>query len=390
MKQLTATLLATALTAAFSSAYAADTKPDTATYRTMTQKAAADYKAASAKCTSLSGNERTLCVEEAKVARYRMDVDTVGQYNNTLKARTTARNALANAEYALAKAKCAAISGADKDSCIATAHSVHTAALAAAKADRDVRVAANATAGVDNKGLIANTGTTEPVKAAAVDKCAQVAGGKTDTGCLVNNKDRVAGTTAATTVAGAATARAANRTENAAANAAANTRNAASTVAQKTENLAETAVQKTKNAAAIVADKTERAVDRIADRTDRATDRAEVKTERAADRAGDKTERTADRVGDKTERAADRMADKTDRAAERTGKNVADAMITTKVKAGLFKEPELSAMAISVETEKGVVMLSGFVDSKADADKAVKLAKSIEGVTQVKSAIKVK
>ena len=364
MKQFTATLLAAALTAAFSSAYAADTKPDTATYRTLTQKAAADYKAASAQCKSLTANARTLCMEEAKVARYRMEVDTVGQYNNTLKARTTARNALANAEYALAKAKCAAVTGADKDTCVATAHSVHTAALADAKADRDVRVAANATAGVDGKGLIANTGTAEPVKAAAVDKCAQVAGGKSDTGCLVNNKDRVATTAAAGTAANTA----ANRTENAAANAAANTRNAAATLGQKTENLAETAVQKTKNAAAIVADKTERAVDRMADRTDRATDRAEVKTERTADR----------------------MADKTDRAATRTGKVVADSVITTKVKADLFKQPELSAMAIHVETEKGVVMLSGFVDSKAHAEKAVTLAKSVEGVTQVKSAIKVK
>ncbi len=77
-------------------------------------------------------------------------------------------------------------------------------------------------------------------------------------------------------------------------------------------------------------------------------------------------------------------------AATKTGKVVADSIITTKVKADLFKEPELSAMAIHVETEKGVVMLSGFVDSKADADKAVRLAKSVEGVTQVKSAIKVK
>ena len=368
MKQLTATLLAAALTAAFSSAYAADTKPDTATYRTLTQKAAADYKAASAQCKSLTANARTLCMEEAKVARYRMDVDTIGQYNNTLKARTTARNALANAEYALAKAKCAAVTGADKDTCVATAHSVHTAALADAKADRDVRVAANATTGVDGKGLIANTGTAEPVKAAAVDKCAQVAGGKPDTGCLVSNKDRAAATAAAGAATTTAANTAANRTENAAANAAANTRNAAATLGQKTENLAETAVQKTKNAAAIVADKTGRAVDRMADRTDRATDRAEVKTERTADR----------------------VADKTDRAATRTGKVVADSVITTKVKADLFKQPELSAMAIHVETEKGVVMLSGFVDSKAHADKAVTLAKSVEGVTQVKSAIKVK
>ena len=322
MKQLTATLLATALTAAFTSAYAADAKPDTATYRTMTQKAAADYKAASAKCTSLTANGRTLCVEEAKVARYRMDVDTVGQYNNTLKARTTARNALANAEYALAKAKCAAVTGADKDSCMATAHSVHTAALADAKADRDVRVAGNATAGVDGKGLIANTGTTEPTKAAAVDKCAQMTNGQPAAGCLVDNKERSV------------------------ANAAANTRDAAAVAAQKT-----------KNAGAAIADKAERAADRMADKTDH---------------------------------AAERTADKTGNLAGRAGANVADAVITTKIKADLFKEPELSAMAIKVETEKGIVMLSGFVDKKADAEKAVRLAKSVEGVTQVKSAIKVK
>jgi osmotically-inducible protein OsmY len=47
-------------------------------------------------------------------------------------------------------------------------------------------------------------------------------------------------------------------------------------------------------------------------------------------------------------------------------------------------------MAIHVETEKGVVMLSGFVDSKAEAAKAVRVAKGIQGVTSVKSAIKVK
>lgn len=340
-----ATLLATALTIAFSGAYANqnDSKPDTATYKTVTQKAAVDYKVAAAKCTGMTGNEKAACVEEAKVARARVDLDAVGQYNNTLKARTAARAALAKAEYALARVKCSIMTGAEKTSCLATADSVRTAALADAKADRDVRVAATGATAVDGKGLIANTQSTEPAKAAAVDKCAQIAG-QPGTGCLVDNKD--------STVA----------------NAAANTRDAAGSVAQKTESLAETAVQKTKNAAAIVANKTERVVERVADRTDAATDRAAVKTERAGDT----------------------VADKTGNVAARTGKVVADSVITTKVKADLFKEPELSAMAIHVETEKGVVMLSGFVDNKADADKAVRLAKSVDGVTQVKSAIKVK
>ena len=375
MKPFQATLLATALTLAFSGAYAhnhEEKKGDTATYKTMTQKAAADYKVAASKCTGMTGNEKAACVEEAKVARARVDLDAVSQHNNTLKARTAARNALAKSEYALARVKCSVMSGAEKDSCMATATSVQTAALADAKADRDTRVAASGTAGVDGKGLIANTATTDAKKAAAVDKCAQVAG-QPSTGCLIDNKDR--------TVANAAA-----NTRDAGANAAANTRDAGATVAQKTENLADTAVQKTKNAAAIVADKTERAVDRITDRTDNATDRAAAKTDRATDRAAAKT----DRAGDKTERAADRAADKTGDVANRTGKVIADSVITTKVKADLFKEPELSAMAIHVETEKGVVMLSGFVDKKADADKAVRLAKSIEGVTSVKSAIKVK
>ena len=338
MKPFTATLLATALAAAFSTgAMAQGDKNDTATYKTMTQKAAADYKVAAAKCTGMTGNERAVCVEEAKVARARVDLDAVGQYNNTTKGRLTARTALAKAEHALAKVKCTVMTGTEKDSCIATAQSAHTAALADAKADRDIRVAAAGTAGVDGKGLIANTATTEPVKAAAVDKCAAVAG-STTVGCLVDNKDR--------------------------AQVVADTRAAGTTVAQKTENMADTAVQKTKNAAAIVADKTERAVDRAAGATDRTADR----TAAAADRAGDKTEAVANRAG----------------------KAVSDSVITTKIKADLFKEPELSAMAIHVETEKGIVMLSGFVDSKADAEKAVRLAKSVDGVTQVKSAIKVK
>lgn len=342
MKPFVATLLATALTVAFSSAHA-----DSATYKTMTSKAAADYKLAAAKCTGMTGNERAVCIDDAKVARARLELDAVTQHNNTLKARTNARIALANAEHSLARVKCSVVTGADKTSCLSAAHGVHTAALADAKADRDIRVATAATVGVDGKGLIANTATTEPAKAAAVDKCAQV-DGKPTTGCLIDNNGR----TVAATAAGAATT------------AAANTREAAATAAEKTGNLAERAVEKTKDVAATVADKTERAVDRMAVGTERAVDRAAV---------------TTDRVGDKTQSVA-----------ARTGKVVADSVITTKVKADLFKEPELSAMAIHVETEKGVVMLSGFVDSKADADKAVRLAKSVEGVTQVKSAIKVK
>jgi osmotically-inducible protein OsmY len=101
------------------------------------------------------------------------------------------------------------------------------------------------------------------------------------------------------------------------------------------------------------------------------------------DKAGEKTRDTASTVADKAEKT-------TDKAGAKTSVAVADTAITSKVKANLLKEPDLKSMGIHVETEKGTVMLSGFVDSKAEADKAVKVAKDVEGVTTVKSAIKVK
>ncbi|MDB5937231.1 MAG: hypothetical protein JWQ01_4575 [Massilia sp.] len=338
-----ATLLATAVSASFAAAPTAALNHDPATYRNVTQKAAADYKAATAKCTSLSGNAKGVCVEEAKAERAHAEADAIAQYNNTTAGRAKARSAVADADFALAKAKCADMTGADKDSCLATATSAHTAALADAKSDRNV--AATTT---DGASPVTSTATRDATKAAAVDKCAQIAGGS-KTGCLIDNKTGAVttlGGNTATTTTTVTPGTVANRTANAVDNAADKTRNAAATVVEKTKEVASSAADKTRNAAAVVAGKTERA-------TDNAADKGAV-------------------------------------AARKSGAVVADSVITTKVKADIFKEPELKSMAIHVETEKGVVMLSGFVDSKADADKAVRLAKGVEGVSTVKSAIKVK
>lgn len=84
------------------------------------------------------------------------------------------------------------------------------------------------------------------------------------------------------------------------------------------------------------------------------------------------------------------VADKARNAGGMSAAAVADSVITTKVKADIFKEPELKSMAIHVETDKGVVMLSGFVDTKADAERAVAVARAVSGVSDVKSAIQVR
>lgn len=78
------------------------------------------------------------------------------------------------------------------------------------------------------------------------------------------------------------------------------------------------------------------------------------------------------------------------RKSESTGEYVDDTVITSKVKAEIFNEPSLKSAEINVETFKGVVQLSGFVSSRAAADKAVSVARGVDGVKSVKNDMVVK
>jgi osmotically-inducible protein OsmY len=73
-----------------------------------------------------------------------------------------------------------------------------------------------------------------------------------------------------------------------------------------------------------------------------------------------------------------------------TGQYIDDTAITTKVKTGIFNEPSLKSGQITVETYKSVVQLSGFVDSAASMDKAVAIARSVQGVSSVKNDMRLK
>ena len=75
---------------------------------------------------------------------------------------------------------------------------------------------------------------------------------------------------------------------------------------------------------------------------------------------------------------------------EGTGEYIDNTVITTKVKAAIFDEPTLKSSEINVETFKGVVQLSGFVNSQADIDKAVEIARQVEGVKSVKNDMHLK
>jgi osmotically-inducible protein OsmY len=75
---------------------------------------------------------------------------------------------------------------------------------------------------------------------------------------------------------------------------------------------------------------------------------------------------------------------------EGTGEYIDDSVITTKVKSLLAADDFLKSFEISVETYKGTVQLSGFVDSQEAVDKAVQIARSVKGVTSVKNDLVVK
>src|ERR1044071_6579778 len=77
------------------------------------------------------------------------------------------------------------------------------------------------------------------------------------------------------------------------------------------------------------------------------------------------------------------------RTQEGTGQYIDDAAITTKVKTAILGEPGLKVAEINVETFKGVVQLSGFVSSREDINKAMRVARNIDGVTSVKNGMQV-
>ena len=75
---------------------------------------------------------------------------------------------------------------------------------------------------------------------------------------------------------------------------------------------------------------------------------------------------------------------------ESTGEYVDDSTITTKVKSAILGDSALKVFQINVETFKGEVQLSGFVDSAAAKQKAGEVARGVGGVKSVKNNLIVK
>jgi osmotically-inducible protein OsmY len=78
------------------------------------------------------------------------------------------------------------------------------------------------------------------------------------------------------------------------------------------------------------------------------------------------------------------------RGQESVGAYVDDAGITTKVKAQLLDNKDVSGTSISVETLKGTVLLSGFAKNMTEKNTAERIARNVKGVKEVKNEITVR
>ena len=102
-------------------------------------------------------------------------------------------------------------------------------------------------------------------------------------------------------------------------------------------------------------------------------------------------------AGCKREQAATTGADSStstagpaEKAGKAIGAQIDDATITAKVKTGLLQAPDVKGTHINVETERGVVQLSGFVSSQVEIERAIMIAKGVGGVTEVQNKMSLK
>lgn len=92
----------------------------------------------------------------------------------------------------------------------------------------------------------------------------------------------------------------------------------------------------------------------------------------------------------KADNVVDSTGAKLDSSMKKVDNYMGDSAATAKVKSALLEEKTLKSTDISVETNHGVVTLTGFVTSQAEAETAVDIAKNVEGVKSVSDKLHVK
>ena len=112
-----------------------------------------------------------------------------------------------------------------------------------------------------------------------------------------------------------------------------------------------------------------------------------------AETAGKEIDKAIEKTGEKMGEAAhagEKLGNQVEKAGANIGVALTDTEITTKVKAAIFAEPGLKTLQISVDTVKGVVTLTGSVDTPSQSDMAKTLAGAVDGVSKVENRLVLK
>lgn len=131
--------------------------------------------------------------------------------------------------------------------------------------------------------------------------------------------------------------------------------------------------------------------EKVEDRTaGQQLDQAISQTEKAAAEAKADTEKALANASEALKDATQNAQTGASNAGEVMGEKLDDAGITTKIKAKLMEDPDLSAFKVEVKTTNGVVYLSGTAPTEAAREKAADLAKAVSGVASVDNQVMVK
>lgn len=127
-------------------------------------------------------------------------------------------------------------------------------------------------------------------------------------------------------------------------------------------------------------------MDRQADEVSEYIDESAEDSKQALDKAAEDIEQAKEDARKQLESAQQSVKDK----AQATGDYIDDSVITLNVKAALINDPQLKASQIEVTTVKGIVRLSGTVDSQQNVDRALEIAVNQKNVKSVQSDLLVK
>jgi len=72
------------------------------------------------------------------------------------------------------------------------------------------------------------------------------------------------------------------------------------------------------------------------------------------------------------------------------GTEIDDTLVTTKVKSALLADADIKSFDLKVETRKGVVLLSGFVDNQAQVERAMAATAGVPGVSRIENSLSIK